>query len=166
MVPIILNPEYMNDPTRTPVNRDVYTSLVASARIIVITGGKTAQIECTNPITPSCIFTNSLLIKTISHHVDYGSLKPDCQYCFFIKNRYKPSSIPLTLPHVSESTAILGKNRIIQLVITVYTNIFSHDKKNIYRLFSPPFLIENHTKRILNRIDSQNPFSLIELLSF
>lgn len=43
---------------------------------------------------------------------------------------------------------------------------FSHDKKNIYRLFSPPFLIENHTKRILNRIDSQNPFSLIELLSF
>ena len=124
MVPIILNPEYMNDPTRTPVNRDVYTSLVASARIIVITGGKTAQIECTNPITPSCIFTNSLLIKTISHHVDYGSLKPDCQYCFSIKNRYKPSSIPLPLPHVSESTAILGKNRIIQLVITVYTNIF------------------------------------------
>ena len=79
-----------------------------------------------------------------SHYIPLWGI---CQYCFFIKNRYKPSSIPLPLPHVSESTAILGKNRIIQLVITVYTNIFSHDKKNIYRLFSPPFLIENHTKK-------------------
>ena len=142
IVPIILNPEYMNDPTRTPVNRDVYTSLVASARIIVITGGKTAQIECTNPITPSCIFTNSLLIKTIFHHVDYVSLKLDCQYYFFIKNRYNSPSISLLLPHVSESSAILGKNRVIRLPLTVYTNIFIHGKKKIYRLFFIPLSVQ------------------------
>lgn len=132
----------MNDPTRTPVNRDVYTSLVASARIIVITGGKTAQIECTNPITPSCIFTNYLLIKTISHHVDYVSLKLDCQYYFFIKNRYNSPSISLLLPHVSENSAILGKNRFIRLPLTVYTNIFIHGKKKIYRLFFIPLSVQ------------------------